>query len=104
MKKSDVLESIINTFHQGNKAAFSRHIGIQPQTLQGWLQRGKVEYDVIFSHYPDINPIWLLTNGEEGDIIKKVSAEEVSELQRLRTENDLLRQIVNVPQRKKGVS
>lgn len=101
MSKTDVLENIINTFAGGNKTAFARAIGILPQSLQGWLQRGKIEYDVIFKAYPSINPVWMLTNGEEGDITDvnfnpHKEEDENAEIIALRAENDVLREVIGL--------
>ena len=90
MSKSEVLEIIINTFENGNKTAFSHAINILPQSLNGWLKRGKIEYDTIYAAYPCINPVWLLTNGEEGEIMANEQEQEHDineELIRLRADN-----------------
>lgn len=99
MSKSEVLEIIINTFENGNKTAFAHAIDILPQSLNGWLKRGRIEYDTIYAAYPDINPVWLLTNGEEGDIkaSEQAQAQEQEndineELIRLRADNARLKE------------
>ena len=33
MKKSDILESLINFYTDGNKARFATKIGVKPQTI-----------------------------------------------------------------------
>lgn len=94
MDKKDLLDAICIAYDDGNKAAFARRLGIMPQTLHGWLNRGRIEYDTIYRYCPDINPIWLLTNGEEGDIketfIKDAKGRSDAELERLRLANQLL--------------
>lgn len=89
MNKSEVLEIIINTFENGNKTAFAHAIDILPQSLNGWLKRGRIEYDTIYAAYPGINPVWLLTNGEEGEIManEEQKHDTNEELIRLRADN-----------------
>lgn len=94
MEVKEILETICATYDKGNKAAFARRLGISSQTLHGWLQRGRIEYDTIFRACPDINMEWLLTNGAVGSIQDPNIKETEMELQTLRTENRLLREIV----------
>ena len=101
MEAKDVLETICNVFFSGNKSAFAKQIGILPQTLNGWMSRGRIEYDTIYKNVTGISPVWLLTNGEQGDIQDvnfnpHKEEDENAEIIALRAENDVLREVIGL--------
>lgn len=73
MDKKIMLESLINHFTDGNKAAFAKILGITPQTLSGWLNRNSMDNELIFSKLKVVSPYWLLTG--EGEMLSDKDAE-----------------------------
>ena len=69
MKKSEMLECIINYYTDGNKARFAAIIGVKPQTINTWSTRNTFDAELIYSKCDDISGDWLLSNGE-GDMLK----------------------------------
>lgn len=61
MDKNRMLDAMVNHYAQGNKAAFSRMIGITPQTLTGWYVRDYMDYELLFAKLTNINATWLLS-------------------------------------------
>ncbi len=62
--------SVINKICFGNKAEFARLVGISPQSVTNWLNRG-VSKDgllAIYKAFPEINKTWLLTG--EGEMLR----------------------------------
>lgn len=69
MQKSDMLESLINYYTDGNKARFALLIGVKPQTVSGWVSRNTFDAEVLYEKCANISAEWLLSRGE-GEMIK----------------------------------
>ncbi len=92
MDKTSMLESLINHYTNGNKAAFALKIGAKPQTVSAWISRNTFDSEQIYAHCENISAEWLLTG--EGEMISgdKQSADDCSEeIKYLRTENASLK-------------
>lgn len=70
MKKSEMLQLLVNHYSGGNKAAFSRLVGISPQALSKWLERESFDHEAVFQHCEGVSPYWLLSNGN-GEMLEK---------------------------------
>lgn len=68
MRKSEMLECLINYYTDGNKAKFSTHIGVKPQTVSAWLSRNTFDAEVIYEKCEGVSADWLLSG--KGDMIK----------------------------------
>ena len=66
MSKSDILETLINYYSDGNKAKFAAMIGITPQLLSNWIKRDTLDYEQVYSGCPNLSGDWLLSG--EGSI------------------------------------
>lgn len=69
MLKSEMLECLINYYSEGNKAKFSAHIGVKPQTISSWIARNTFDAEVLYAKCSEISADWLLSNGE-GDMLR----------------------------------
>ena len=78
MNKSDMLESLINYYTDGNKAKFSSKIGVKPQTVSAWLSRNTFDTEILYANCEGVSADWLLTG--RGDMLDSSSpAQEKSE-------------------------
>lgn len=69
MKKSDMLECLINYYTDGNKAKFSAMLGVKPQTVSAWIARNSFDAEILYTKCKELSADWLLSNGS-GDMIK----------------------------------
>ena len=87
-----MLESLINHYTNGNKAAFALKIGAKPQTVSAWISRNTFDSEQIFAHCENISAEWLLTGEGEMIVGNKQSADDCSdEINHLKTENAALK-------------
>lgn len=68
MDKYSMLEEIISYYAKGNKALFSRMLGVKPQTINTWLNRNTFDAELIYANCESISGDWLLSG--EGEMIK----------------------------------
>lgn len=61
MNKTDMLESIISHYTNGNKAKFAARLGVKPQTISAWIARNTFDAELIFKHCDGISATWLLS-------------------------------------------
>lgn len=103
MKKSDMLESLINYYTDGNKARFAILLGVKPQTVSAWVARNTFDPEIIYAKCDGVSAKWLLSNGDGEMLIKQQNADtqhqneqhSSNELIKLRAENSLLRENVD---------
>ena len=67
MDNKTILENLINYYTNGNKKRFSEMLGIKPQTLSGWLNRGSMDYVLLFEKLEGVSASFLLTG--EGEML-----------------------------------
>ena len=92
MDKKSMLESLINHYTNGNKAAFALKIGAKPQTVSAWIARNTFDSEQIFAHCENVSAEWLLTGVGEMIVNHQQTADEGNmELGYLRTENVALK-------------
>lgn len=77
MNKKEMLQSLINHYTGGNKAAFARILNITPQTLSKWISRNTFDNELLFQKFPDISPYWLLTG--EGEMLAAPAAPHITQ-------------------------
>ena len=80
MTPKEKLNKIIHDLYNGNKAVFARELGISPQTVTNWINRGisKDGLALIQKSIPSINPEWLLKG--EGEMLKREKKEEAGSI------------------------
>ena len=103
MTKKDMLESLCNHYNDGNKAQFAARLGIKPAALSQWFARNSFDAELIYKTCPGVCADWLLSQGEVGDMLSSHFVNNEKEIFRLKTENDLLREIVGVKKEKQAV-
>ena len=77
MDNKTILENLINYYANGNKKRFSEMLGIKPQTLSGWLNRGSMDYVLLFSKLEGVSASFLLTG--EGEMFEAPSTPSISQ-------------------------
>lgn len=77
MDNKAILENLINYYANGNKKRFSEMLGIKPQTLSGWLNRGSMDYVLLFSKLEGVSASFLLTG--EGEMFEAPSTPSISQ-------------------------
>jgi len=100
MKKiTDRLQAIVDTKFNGNKAAFAKAIGIAPTSITNYIGKtraSKPSSDMLekIVNSLDVDAMWLLTG--KGEMTRSLSQPQVNEeLIKLRTENALLRDLLD---------
>ena len=77
MRKSEMLECLINYYSEGNKARFSAHIGVKPQTVSAWISRNTFDAEVLYAKCVGVSADWLLSNGT-GEMIRQKATVKTS--------------------------
>lgn len=77
MDNKTILENLINYYANGNKKRFSEMLGIKPQTLSGWLNRGSMDYVLLFSKLEGVSASFLLTG--EGEMFEAQPTPSISQ-------------------------
>lgn len=90
MKKSEILESLINFYTDGNKARFATKIGVKPQTINTWIVRDTFDIDVVYSKCEGVSGDYLLT-GEGNILTKDRFANNAHEVEQLKKEIAVLK-------------
>ena len=72
-----MLECLINNYTDGNKAAFAKMLGINPQLISHWLRRNTFDNELLFAKCKGVSASWLLTG--EGEMFEAPSAPTISQ-------------------------
>lgn len=75
-----MLEALISHFTNGNKAQFSKLLGVSPQTISAWIARNTFDSELIYAKCRYIDPSWLLTG--QGDMLVKNDVQQNVETKR----------------------
>ena len=71
MNKSEMLETLVDYYSNGNKSRFATMLGIKPQTLNSWLMRNSMDLELVYSHCEGVSAKWLLSSGK-GEMLDKI--------------------------------
>ena len=72
-----MLECLINHYTDGNKAAFAKMLGINPQLISHWLRRNTFDNELLFAKCKGVSASWLLTG--EGEMLEAPSTPTISQ-------------------------
>lgn len=72
MNKSSMLLALIEHYSDGNKARFSKLLGVSPQTISAWITRNTFDSEVIYTKCRYVSPDWLLSG--EGSMLRSEEA------------------------------
>lgn len=72
-----MLECLINHYTDGNKTAFSKMLGINPQLISHWLRRNTFDNELLFAKCKGVSASWLLTG--EGEMLEAPSTPTISQ-------------------------
>lgn len=61
MDKKMMLDEIIRHYADGNKAKFSRQLGVAAQTISAWFFRNTFDAELIYAKCSGLSSSWLLT-------------------------------------------
>ena len=65
MSKSEILETLINSYCDGNKTQFALMIGVTPQLLSNWIKRDTFDYERVYFGCKNLSGDWLITGKGE---------------------------------------
>lgn len=77
MDKSTMLECLINHYTDGNKAAFAKMLGVNPQQISHWIRRNTFDNELLFSKCKGVSSSWLLTG--EGEMLAAPAAPHITQ-------------------------
>lgn len=69
MEKELVIRQIAEHYNISRNVDFAKFFGIIPQKAVNWM-RGNYNIYEVYARCKDINPEWLLSLGEEGDMLR----------------------------------
>lgn len=67
--KTLMLNKIKEYYNFDTHAKFAEFLGIKPNTLSNWYSRNTIDYELIFTKCVGFSGTWILSNGEEGDML-----------------------------------
>ena len=80
MDKKQVISKIAEFYHIQRNIDFAKFFNISPQVAISWTKDGRYNVYDVYNRCPDINPEWLLSLGEAGEMLRKeVPAEQSAE-------------------------
>lgn len=77
MKKTEMVESLINFYEGGNKSQFAKRLGLRPQTISSWVKRGSLDAEIVYAKCEGVSADWLLSC--EGEMLRyKQNADDIN--------------------------
>ena len=76
MDKSKMIIEMIEHYTNGNKAQFSKLLGVSAQNISAWITRGTFDSELIYTKCRGISPAWLLTG--EGPMLQNSASDAAS--------------------------
>lgn len=70
MDKGVMLKEIRHYYRLEKNVDFARFMGLTEQNAYTWTKRSTFDLEVVYAHCPEINPEWLLSRGERGEMLR----------------------------------
>ena len=75
MNKEQIINEIAKHYHLTRNVDVAEFFGISQQSSVAWMKGGYNIYEV-YKRCPDINPYWLLSMGEDGEMLRPSEEED----------------------------
>lgn len=72
-----MLKEILEHYHLHKNIDFAQFFGLSEQNAYSWTKRGFMDIELVYEKCPDIDPEWLLSNGEKGQMLRKDNNQSV---------------------------
>lgn len=77
MDKGLMLKEIREYYKLYKNIDFAQFFGLSEQNAYSWTKRGFMDIELVYEKCPDIDPEWLLSNGEKGQMLRKDNSQNV---------------------------
>lgn len=65
-----MLKEIRHYYRLDKNVEFARFMGLSEQNAYTWTKRSTFDLEVVYERCPEINPEWLLSRGERGEMLR----------------------------------
>ena len=104
-RKGLILDQIIEHFNFKNKTAFAKFLGKKPNAIINWFYRDTYDAELLAEKFPELNPAWILTAGEVGEMLRvdeKRKNKEIKKLQNEIEEINIIKDYIKKSGKKRG--
>lgn len=77
MDKGLMLKEIREHYRLHKNIDFAQFFGLSEQNAYSWTKRGFMDIELVYEKCPDIDPEWLLSSGEKGQMLRKDNNQSV---------------------------
>lgn len=74
----EMLSAIREHYGLQRNADFARALGISPQAANSYAKRQSLDYDLLHEKFPELSPVWLLSKGEEGEMLSSNQSQTIT--------------------------
>lgn len=78
MDKGLLLKEIREHYKLHKNIDFAQFFGLSEQNAYSWTKRGFMDIELVYEKCPDIDPEWLLSNGEKGKMLRRDNVQNVN--------------------------
>lgn len=68
-RRLEQLDKLIKHFSNGTKTDFAEKLGMSPQALNNWFNRGTFDIELLYEKFSELSPEWLITG--KGDMFRE---------------------------------
>ncbi|MDN4753865.1 S24 family peptidase [Porphyromonadaceae bacterium W3.11] len=68
-RRLEQLYKLIKHFSNGTKTDFAEKLGMSPQALNNWFNRGTFDIELLYERFSELSPEWLITG--KGDMFRE---------------------------------
>lgn len=77
MTKELMLKEIRDYYKLHRNIDFAQKFDLSEQNAYSWVKRGYLDLELVYEKCPEIDPEWLLSNGEKGSMLRKDNNQNV---------------------------